>query len=100
MQIVAVTDPTAMGLSHQAMLGINVDADVRPIVEALDEIESVQYLVMTAGRYDIIAEIFSSDADEFVDLVNGQIRSIVGVQGIEILSYIQLVKQTYNWGSA
>lgn len=99
MQIVAVTDPVALGLGHQAMLGINVDADVRVVTEALATIDEVEYLLITAGRYDIIAETTSTDAESFLRLVNDEIRPIAGIRNLEILSYLKLAKQTYNWGT-
>ncbi len=99
MQVVAVTDPAMLGLRHQAMVGMNVDTDVRDVAEALAEIDAVDYLVVTAGRYDIIAEVFSSDPDGFLHVVNDQIRPIAGIRNLEILTYLNLVKQTYNWGT-
>ncbi len=100
MEIVAVTDPTRLGLSHRSMVGINVDADVRKIADELARIEAIYYVVVTAGRYDILAEVFSADATQFVGVINDQIRPIPGIINLEILTYLDLVKQTYNWGTA
>ncbi len=99
MQIVAVSDPAMLGLGMQAMVGIKVDADVRGVATALAEVDAVDYLVITTGRYEILAEVFSTDATEFLKVVNDQIRGIEGVRDLEILSYLDLVKQTYNWGT-
>jgi Lrp/AsnC family transcriptional regulator for asnA, asnC and gidA len=99
MEIVAVTDPAMLGLRHQSMVGINVDAHVRRIADELAKIDAIDYLVVTAGRYDIVAEVFSADAEEFLSVVNDQIRPILGVRNLEIITYLDLVKQTYNWGT-
>ncbi len=99
MQIVAVTDPTMLGFRHQAMVGINVDTHVRDVADVLAKIEAVDYLVITAGRYDIIVEVFSTDPDEFLTIINSQIRPVEGIKNLEILTYLDLVKQTYNWGT-
>ena len=40
-----------------------------------------------------------TDADALLDLINDRIRRIDGVDRTEILSYLRLVKQTYNWGT-
>jgi Lrp/AsnC family transcriptional regulator for asnA, asnC and gidA len=100
MQIVAVTDPTMLGFRHQSMLGIRVDEDVRDVADALRRIDAIYYLVVTAGRYDIMAEVFSSDESSFLGVVNDQIRPVPGIGNIEVLTYLDLVKQTYNWGTA
>ena len=99
MEIVAVTDPAMLGLKHQSMVGINVTAHVQNIADQLAKIDAIDYLVVTAGRYDILAEVFCSDAGEFLTIVNDQIRPIVGIQHLEILTYLDLAKQTYNWGT-
>jgi Lrp/AsnC family transcriptional regulator for asnA, asnC and gidA len=100
MEIVAVTDPTRLGLRHQSLVGVNVDAHVRNVAADLAKIDDIDYVVVTAGRYDIIAEVFTADATEFLRVVNDQIRPITGIRSLEILTYLDLVKQTYNWGTA
>src|SRR5271169_5424877 len=57
MQIVAVTDPLQLGFTRQAMIGINVEGDVRRVAEKLIEMSEVEYVVMCAGRFDLLAEI-------------------------------------------
>ena len=99
MEVVAVADPTMSGLRHQAMVGIHVDTDARSVADKLSQIDAIDYLVIAAGRYDILAEVFSADADAFLAVVNEQIRPVDGVAGLEILTYLNLVKQTYNWGT-
>ncbi|MFT6763358.1 MAG: Lrp/AsnC family transcriptional regulator for asnA, asnC and gidA [Candidatus Aldehydirespiratoraceae bacterium] len=99
MQIVAVTDPAKIGLPIQAMLGINVEGDISVIADELAAVEQFEYVVVAAGRFDILAEIVCSDSDDLLRIVNDSVRSIPGVRGTEILTYLKLVKQTYNWGT-
>jgi len=99
MQIVAVTDPAMLGIRHRAMVGINVDTDVRKVAAELERIDAGVYLVVTAGRYDILLEIFTTDEAEFLNVLNGPVRSVSGIRNLEILTYLDLVKQTYNWGT-
>ena len=100
MQVVAVTDPTRVGFSLQAMLGITAEGDVRTVAAAIAAVPEMSYVVITAGRYDILAEVVARDADALLDLVNERIRSIPGVTRTETLTYLRLEKQTYAWGTA
>jgi Lrp/AsnC family transcriptional regulator for asnA, asnC and gidA len=100
MQVVAVTDPTRVGFSLQAMLGITAEGDVRAVAAAIAAVPEMSYVVITAGRYDILAEVVARDADALLDLVNERIRSIPGVTRTETLTYLRLEKQTYAWGTA
>ena len=98
-QIVAVTDPTRLGYRSQALIGIKVSGDPRPIADTIAALDTADYVVITAGQYDIIAEVVCRDADALLDVVGQQIRSIPGVTTTETLPYLQLIKQTYNWGT-
>jgi len=99
-QIVAVTDPAAVGLGYQAMVGIGVDGDVGAAAEALAAMDKVEYVVITTGRYDILAEVVCADADDLLDVVHRKIRSTDGIRTAEIFGYLRLVKQSYSWGTA
>lgn len=99
MQVVAVTDPSTMGFAVQALVGIEVSGDVRSVADALTELDEAEYVVITAGRYDIFAEVVCVDQGHLLELVNDRIRALAGVQGTEIFSYLHLVKQTYSWGA-
>ena len=57
MQIVAVTDPLQLGFARQAMVGIRVTGALEPVADALSEISEVDYIVLTAGSYDLLAEV-------------------------------------------
>jgi Lrp/AsnC family transcriptional regulator, regulator for asnA, asnC and gidA len=98
MQIVAVTDPVQLGFDRQVMIGINVDGDVEDIAAKLGAIPEVDYVVITAGSFDILAEAVVADNDHMLRLIGRDIRSIQGIQRTETFLYLKLTKQTYNWG--
>lgn len=97
MQIVAVTDPLQLGLARQAMIMIRVEGDVRRVADELEQIDEVDYLVLTAGSVDLIAEVVVSDDESLLELLNDKIRSVPGVVGTETIMYLALRKQTYQW---
>lgn len=99
MQIVAVTDPTRTGLARQAMIALSVTGDVEAVADELAAIDEVDYIVVTAGSFDLIAEVVVEDDDHLLSLINRRIRSIAGVTRTETFLYLKLVKQTYNWGA-
>jgi Lrp/AsnC family transcriptional regulator, regulator for asnA, asnC and gidA len=99
MQIVAVTDPLQMGFPRQAMIGVRVDGDVGPVADALAAIEEIDYVVMTAGSFDVLAEVVCEDDDHLLDLLSQRIRRIPGVRSTESFVYLRLRKQTYTWGT-
>jgi Lrp/AsnC family transcriptional regulator for asnA, asnC and gidA len=98
MQIVAVTDPMQLGFTRQAMIGIRVAGDVREVADQLVEISAVDYVVMTAGTFDLLAEVVCENDDDLIELLNGEIRRLPGVTATETFVYLQLRKQAYHWG--
>ena len=99
LQIVAVTDPTQIGFARQAMIAISVSGAVEAVAAELDKIAEVDYIVITAGSFDLMAEVVVEDDAHLLDLVSSRIRSIPGVLRTETFLYLKLVKQTYNWGA-
>ena len=98
-QIVAVTDPLQLGFARQAMIGIHCTGDTFKVADQLSALDAVDYVVLTAGSFDIIAEVVCEDDASLLDLLNTQIRAIPGVISTETLVYLKLVKQQYNWGT-
>ncbi len=98
MQIVAVTDPLQLGFARQAMVGVIVEGELKPVAEALAAIEEVDYVVITAGGFDILAEVVGRSDAHLLELVTSRIRPIPGVVSIHTFLYLELQKQTYTWG--
>jgi Lrp/AsnC family transcriptional regulator for asnA, asnC and gidA len=99
MQVVAVTDPMQLGFYRQAMIGIRVSGDTTLVAEALGKLTAVDYIVLTAGSFDILVEVVCENDDDLINLLNKQIRAIEGVQSTETFVYLKLLKQFYNWGT-
>jgi Lrp/AsnC family transcriptional regulator for asnA, asnC and gidA len=99
MQIVAVTNPLQLGFRRQAMLGIKAEGSLDPIVAALSEMPEVDYVVITAGSFDVLAEVVCEDDDHLLALLNNEVRTIPGVRATESFVYLKLSKQTYQWGT-
>ncbi|MDT4931548.1 MAG: Lrp/AsnC family transcriptional regulator, regulator for asnA, asnC and gidA [Pseudonocardiales bacterium] len=99
MQIVAVTDPMQIGFARQAMIAISVNGDVEAVADELAKIDEVDYIVVTAGSFDLLAEVVVEDDTHLLRLLTDRIRTIDGVMSTESFLYLKLVKQTYNWGA-
>ena len=99
MQIVAVTDPIQVGFRRQAMIGVKATGDLNAVADGLAALPDVEYVVITAGSFDLLVEVVCEDDDHLLDLVGTQIRSLAGVRSTETFVYLKLRKQLYNWGT-
>ncbi|WP_454854420.1 Lrp/AsnC family transcriptional regulator [Promicromonospora soli] len=98
-QIVAVTDPLQVGFARQAMIGIKASGDIEVLADALADVEGVDYVVITAGGFDLLVEVVCEDDHQLLEIVNRQIRPLPGVLTTETFVYLKLRKQLYNWGT-
>lgn len=98
MQVVAVTDPLQLGFARQAMVGVRVRGPLQPVADALVALPDVDYVVITAGTYDLLAEVVAESDEQLLDIISERIRTIPGVESTETFMYLSLRKQTYSWG--
>jgi Lrp/AsnC family transcriptional regulator, regulator for asnA, asnC and gidA len=99
MQIVAVTDPLQVGFPRQAMIGVNCEGDVEAVAEKIADMSEVDYVVITAGGFDLLVEVVCEDDDHLLDLISKRIRAVPSVRSTETFVYLKLRKQLYNWGT-
>ena len=99
MQIVAVTNPLQLGFTRQAMIGIKAEGNLDGVVEALQEMDEIVYVVITAGSFDLLVEVVCENDDHLLRLLNTQIRTLPGVRTTESFVYLKLSKQNYQWGT-
>jgi Lrp/AsnC family transcriptional regulator for asnA, asnC and gidA len=98
-QIVAVTDPLQVGFPRQAMIGIRCEGDVEEVAAAVADMAEVDYVVITAGGFDLLVEVVCEDDNHLLELVSKRIRAIPSVRSTESFVYLKLHKQLYNWGT-
>ena len=98
MQVVAVTDPLELGFDRQAMIGIKAEGALEPIADELAKMDEVEYVVITAGSFDLLAEVLCESDEHLLQVLSERVRQIEGVKATETFVYLKLVKQTYSWG--
>lgn len=99
-QVVGVTDPLAMGFQQPALIGLRVDAarfdEIADSIAALDE---VTYLVITAGRFDMVCEVVCEDNEHLLRVLTDRLAHIDGIRSTETLVELRFVKESYQWGA-
>ncbi|HLH99506.1 MAG TPA: Lrp/AsnC family transcriptional regulator [Acidimicrobiales bacterium] len=98
-QIAAVTDAEAVGFHRQAMIGICVDGDLRSVSTKLAALPEADYVVICAGRFDLLVELICEDDAALLSVIDDSIRAIPEVRSTEVFVYLRLEKETYQWGT-
>ena len=99
-QIVGVTDPLAMGFQQPALIGLCVDpGKLDKIAEQIAALEEVTYLVVTAGRFDLVCEVVCEDNEHLLRVLTDRLADIDGIRSSEPLVEVRFVKESYQWGA-
>lgn len=100
LQIVGVTDPLKLGFHQQALIGVRCERDrLIEVAEAVADFPEVDYVVITAGTYDLLIETVCEDNEALLTFLADRLRRIDGVRDTETFVYLRMVKQTYQWGT-
>lgn len=98
LKVRAVTNPILMGVPVVATIALEVDgAILRETAVELAKFEAINYVVLCAGSYDIQIEVACRDNAHLIDLIT-EISKIAGVRATETSIYLEIVKNTYQWG--
>lgn len=97
-QIVAVTNPLLLGYRRMAMIGVRAEGPTDGIATILESFPDIEYLVVTAGSFDLMCEVVVPDDATLLNITN-RIRAVPGVSTTETFIYLSLIKQTYAWGA-
>jgi Lrp/AsnC family transcriptional regulator for asnA, asnC and gidA len=98
MQIVAVTDPLRLGFRRQAMIGLRCEGDLEKVADVLAAMDEIDYVVLTAGSFDLLLEVVCDDDDHLLEILS-RVRAVPSVTSTETFVYLKLRKQTYTWGT-
>jgi len=97
LQVVAVTNPLGLGFD-QALVGIRVNGSPEAVADEIATWPEADYVVITAGQFDLVVEVVSATRRELLDLTN-RMRALHGVVSTETFLYLEMVKQLYDWGT-
>jgi Lrp/AsnC family transcriptional regulator, regulator for asnA, asnC and gidA len=98
LQVTGVTNPLGLGFDAMAMIGIRTSGSPEPVADEIASWEEASYVVVTAGRYDLLIEVVCTDRHHLLDLTT-RARAIDGVASTETFLYLTLAKQVFAWGT-
>jgi Lrp/AsnC family transcriptional regulator for asnA, asnC and gidA len=98
MRIVAITDPLQLGRGVVATIGVRVTGDTRRVAARLADVEQIEYVVLTAGSFDLILELVCETEDELLSVINESIRGVDGVRETETFMHLRTEKNVFAWG--
>ena len=100
-KIVAVANPIDLGFEIAGNLKIRIDLkEADSVLAELKKIDALIWVALTTGGSDIDVEFVTRSLKEFHNLIFNKISKIEGVVSTETSLMLDLVKDTYDWGTA
>src|SRR5579871_3860561 len=97
LQVVGVTNPLGLGF-EQALVGVKTSGPPSSVADEISRWPEADYVVVTAGQFDVVVEVVASGRTELLELTN-RIRALDGVTSTETFLYLEMWKQLYDWGA-
>lgn len=97
LQVVGVTNPLGLGF-EQALIGVKTAGPPSVVADEISKWPEADYVVVTAGQFDVVVEVVASGRTELLELTN-RLRALAGVVSTETFLYLEMWKQLYDWGT-
>ena len=100
-RVVAVANPIDLGFEIAGNLKIRIELKkADKVLAELKQIDALIWVALTTGGSDIDVEFVARSLKEFHALIFDKICRIDGVMSTETSLMVDLVKDTYDWGTA
>ena len=75
LQVTGVTNPLGLGFEAQAMVGVRTAGPPDAVADEIARWEEADYVVVTAGQFDVLVELVCADRRALLDVTN-RIRAL------------------------
>ena len=100
-KIVAISNPIRLGFEIIGNIKLSIDLKKKDaILQALKNIEALNYVALTTGGNDIDIEFIAGSLSEFKTLIFERISQIDGVNSAETSLIVEIIKDTWDFGTA
>jgi Lrp/AsnC family transcriptional regulator for asnA, asnC and gidA len=97
MRLGMVTDFEASGLGTGVILRIKaLPGQARAIAERIARLDACTFVTLCVGRFDLIAVLVSKSRTEAAEMIDNEVKSIPGVQAVEIQEPVSYARHRYD----
>ncbi|MGE2834039.1 Lrp/AsnC family transcriptional regulator [Mycobacterium sp. SMC-4] len=91
-RVMCIVNPLRLGYRFTSWVGIKLGVRGRAedVAEALTRLNAVSYVAITAGRFDVLAEVATETGESLLSVLDNEIRLIEGVASVESWMYLTL----------
>ena len=96
-QIIGVLDPHRMGFNAPAMIGVSIQPPhLEKAAAEIAAMSEVSYLIMIAGEFDLIVEVFCRDREHLGAFLREKLLKVEGVQRTQTSTILHTYKVAHG----
>jgi Lrp/AsnC family transcriptional regulator, regulator for asnA, asnC and gidA len=96
-QVAVITDRLLLGHSFMAIVAVEAEPGrMKEVAEEIAAHDEVIYLVILAGRYNLLAEVTCRDNEHVLEFLETKLGAVEGVRGFEAFTHLRIVKEVYS----
>ncbi|HXY74343.1 MAG TPA: Lrp/AsnC family transcriptional regulator [Dehalococcoidales bacterium] len=97
-ELTAIPDNSKVGYPIRCSLRIaTVPSMIMEIAESIAQYSQVSTVVIVSGPVQILVGMHLASADNLSKFVETELNKIKGIRGIEVLTYLKILKNNYSW---
>ncbi len=98
LRVTGIVDPSRLGMSLVAMVGISVEGDSpERVVAELVTLPEVRYVAVCTGAHDIIIEVVLRSNNELYEFLTHKLRKVPGISGSQTTLVLKVCKESSRW---
>jgi Lrp/AsnC family transcriptional regulator for asnA, asnC and gidA len=98
LQVSAIINPAAFGLTIKADVWIEVESDkILAVAKKLTEFENITYVACGIGENDISIQLVAKDTSEIYHFITNVVRKVPGVRKTTTSIVPIILKDIYQW---
>lgn len=94
LRVIAAPHPRVLGLNVSAHISLKVSGPIQPVIQALDGLDSLVFISVSAGAFQVIAETGLPSMTELRQQIS-MIRALAGVADVQVLLYERLLSSFF-----
>jgi len=96
-EVIAVSEPGSLGYDMTAMIGIQVlSGKVEQVAHELASFNSVHFVAITLGRFDLLLGVHFSQIQSFSDFIKDGLGTIPDIAKTEHMIYLDVIRRPWD----
>jgi Lrp/AsnC family transcriptional regulator for asnA, asnC and gidA len=98
LRLVGVVNPVKAGIRLQTLVQVATDSEMLDaVIHELNAIFEVRLVILTAGEYQLMLEVFTRDQEELSRFLLNKLNKIKGITRTNVIMELKIIKSRFKF---